>query len=109
MERDAIAAEAESGVEAGLYRREGRYAKSRAVAVAAASGASVRDPTMLNLMANLEAESEYSALAALYSGKSEATKLRLGARARRSEGRAARTAGYLQAAATIFDEAMDQR
>lgn len=105
MEQDAIAAEADAGAEEGVYRREGRYLQSRAQAVAAGSGASVRDPTVLNLMAGIEAESEYSALSALYSGKSEATRLRLGARARRSEGRAARTGGYLSAAATIFDDA----
>ena len=105
MERDAISAESEASVEAGSYRREGRYAASRATAVAAGSGASVRDPTVLNIMAGLEAESEYNALSALYSGKSEALRLRAGARARRAEGRASRTAGYLQAAATIFDEA----
>ena len=104
MEQNAIDAEAESGAEASVYRREGRLALSRAQAVAASSGASVRDPTVLNLMAGLETESEYSALSALYSGKSEAMKLRAGAKARRSEGRASRTAGYLRAASTIFDD-----
>ena len=104
MEQNAIDAEAESGAEASVYRREGRLALSRAQAVAASSGASVRDPTVLNLMAGLETESEYSALSALYSGKSESMKLRAGAKARRSEGRASRTAGYLRAASTIFDD-----
>lgn len=105
MERQAFAAEAEGQAQAAIDRREGRYAVSRARAVAAGSGAGVSDPTVVNLMADLEAESEYNALSALYSGKSEAMNLRLGARSRRKEGKAARTAAYLGAASTIFEGA----
>ncbi len=104
MERDALAAEAEGQAAASVSRREGRLLKSRGIAVAAGSGASVRDPTVINLLADVEAESEYNALSALYSGKSEATKLRMGARARRKEGKAAQLAGYINAASTIFDD-----
>lgn len=106
MERQAGAAEAESQAEAAVSRREGRLVASRAISVASASGASVRDPTMVNLVADIETESEYNALAALYSGKSQATQLRMGAKARRSEGKAARTAGYIKAATTIFEDAV---
>ena len=64
-----------------------------------------RGSTALHLVGGLQPDSEYGALAALYFGKRGAMHLRSGAKARRSEGRASRTAGYLRAASTIFDDA----
>jgi hypothetical protein len=53
-------------------RRKGRLAQSRATAVAAASGGGVVGTDVENILANLGAEGEYNAQAALYEGDQEA-------------------------------------
>ncbi len=94
LHRRAGARRAEAQAGAREERRVNRYAKSRAQAVAAASGASLADPTFVNYMGDLDAEGEYGALSRLYEGYEEAAGYEDAATARRREGRAARTAGY---------------
>lgn len=57
-------------------RRQGKLAASRALAVAAASGAGVSDPTIIDLIARTEGEGIYRANVALYEGEAESRRLR---------------------------------
>lgn len=76
--------------------------ESRALAVAAASGAGVDDPTMVNLIGDLNAEGEYRIMARLWVGEDEAEGLRQQSYAARREGEAALNAGYVAAAKTVM-------
>lgn len=58
-------------------QRQGRYVASRALAVAAASGGGVSDPTIVNLIAKGKGEATYRANVALYQGEAKARQLRL--------------------------------
>lgn len=93
---------ARAGAEAAEERRQARYVSSRARAVAAASGAGATDPTVVNTIANLETEGEYRALMAMYNGEVRQNAAFGEASARRSEGSAARAAGFLRGASTIL-------
>lgn len=86
-------------------KRQGEYVRSRAQAVAAASGAGVSDPTVSNILSGIAGESEYRALTQLYQGDVTAKGLQYGAAARRREGDAAQTAGYMKGASTLFSGA----
>ena len=86
-------------------RRQANYVGSRARAVAAASGAGVTNPTVSNILSGISAEGEYRALTDLYQGQVTAQGLQYGADARIKEGKAARNAGYLKAAATVLSGA----
>lgn len=74
-------------------RRAARIAQSRAVAVAAASGAGASDPTVMNIVGNLAADGEYNALSALFSGEEAARGLENAASGAEYEGRSS-AAGY---------------
>lgn len=52
-------------------RKQAALATSRAVALAAASGAGASDPTVTNILGNLAGEGEYNALSQLYNAQSE--------------------------------------
>lgn len=67
-------------------RRRAQLIASRAVAVAAASGGSVSDPTVANLIADIEGEGALRAGLALYQGEERARTLRTGADAKVYEG-----------------------
>lgn len=81
-------------------RRQARHAASRALAVAAASGAGVSDPTMVRILADIRGLGAYRASVALYEGEAKARTLRLDAAAGRVAGYdaeaegASRDAGY---------------
>ncbi len=90
-------------------RRVGDIAASRALAVAAASGGGVSDPTVVKLLADTKGEAFYRASVALYEGEAEARQLRLEAQARRLEGSESIVEGLRQqqyagiaAAGTLF-------
>ena len=82
-------------------RREARYLASRATAMAGASGAGVEDPTVQNILGEIDAQGEYNALVALYDGSMSARQTRMDADARREEGRMARRGAYLSAIADL--------
>ena len=86
-------------------RRQARLATSRGLAVAAASGAGADDPTVVNMMADLEGEGEYRALASLYEGEEQARSLQAEAVARRTEAKNTKRAGLINAAGTILSSA----
>lgn len=67
-------------------RRRAALVASRQLAVAAASGGGASDPTITNLIADVEGEGAYRAAVALYEGDERGRQLRLGADAKRYEG-----------------------
>lgn len=82
-------------------RRQARLMQSRARAVAASSGAGVDDPTVLNIMSDLEAEGEYRALTRMYEGETAAQSLDLEGKERRRAARGQSIATVLSGAATF--------
>lgn len=83
-------------------RRLKEHMEGRALAVAAASGAGIDDPTMVNLIGDLNAEGEYRILSALYVGQDEAEGLRQQSMNAFREGQYALQAGYMNAAKTVM-------
>lgn len=71
-ERQAAVLRGASHREASREREIGAHQKSRGLAIAAASGAGVQNPSILNAMAEIEAEAEYRAQSRLYTGEDEA-------------------------------------
>ena len=96
-------------------QRRGRIVSSRARNIAAASGGSVFDPTVLDILGKIESEADYRAGAALYEGEERARGLEYGADLERAgaagdifEGQATRqyyenraTGSFLSAAGTL--------
>lgn len=105
-ESDAKQAELESQTQAYNERRRAKLVRSRALAVAGASGAGVSDPGINTILDDIDAEGEYRALSDLSSGEYLATGLRAGAGAARREGTAYRNAGYTRAASTALSGAV---
>lgn len=90
-------------------RRRGRLLSSRALAVAAASGAGAGDPTVENILGGIGAEGEFRALSELFIGEERARGLETQADLRifeseqeRRAGKAARSASRLAAGAQIL-------
>jgi hypothetical protein len=83
-----------------LERKKAKNLMSRARAVAAASGAGASDPTVTNLMADIDTQGEVNYLNALYSGDTTARGLRTGAATARRTGKAAQSASRINAAST---------
>lgn len=83
-------------------RRRGTLAQSKAQAVAAASGGGSLDPSIVDIMGDLEGEAQYNSNVALYEGEERARDLETGASIKRYEGAQARAAGkYEKRASTI--------
>lgn len=74
-------------------RRQAELVQSRAIAVAAASGGGVSDPTVVNMLGRIAGEGAYRAGLAIYEGEERARTLRMGAAARDYEGDLALEAG----------------
>jgi len=74
-------------------RRQLDLVASRALAVSAASGAGVSDPTIVRLLARVKGEGVYRASVALYEGEAQARQLRLEAQAARVRGAEAEAEG----------------
>ncbi len=105
LEANAGQERASSQREAFEARREGRFAASRALAIAAASGGGADDPTIVNAMADLEGDAEYRARVALYEGNVAGDDLERQAKARRREAKSVKTQSYFKAGATILGAA----
>lgn len=80
-------------------RRQARLAISRTQAVAGGGGS---DQTVVDLVGDMAGEGELRALTALYEGDDRAFGMERQAEARRREGKAARTAGYTRAVASVL-------
>jgi len=99
---DANAAQAEAQREAQIERRKAAQLMSRARAVAAASGAGVSDPSIVNIMTDIDTQGEVNALNAMYTGDTTARGFQRGARSAVREARATRQAGYMAATSTAL-------
>lgn len=98
----AKARRAEGGAAAREELRQKRLIKSRAQAVAAAQGANLSDPSLVNLMGDLEAEGQYRALSRMFEGDDEARGYEDTAAARRKEGKALKKAGLLRGVTSVL-------
>jgi hypothetical protein len=115
MEQRAGQERAVSQMQAVEERRKARLARSRAIAVAAASGGGTGG-SVQSILSGLSAEGELNAQAALYEGEESARGLENQAGASRAEGKYANAAGryaaknisrasYLSAAGTVMQGA----
>lgn len=82
-------------------RREATIAQSRAQAVAAASGGSATDKTVLDITSGIAAQGEYNALSALFEGEEAARGYNLGATSATMQGKQAKKSGMIGGMATI--------
>jgi len=90
-------------------RRQTQLLQSRAQAVSAASGGGAVDPTVVDVIGDIEEDGEYRALNTLWEGEDRARGLLTGARERRRQGRFALTSGLMGAAGTIIDGSSSMR
>lgn len=106
---DARAKEAEAaGQQAALERRrQAEVLKSRAIAVAGASGTGVLDPDVINIVSGISAVGEQNFQAELAQARGQAELQRSQAEGRRFEGREARQAGIMRGAATALGTLAD--
>jgi len=86
LERQAGIAVALAQRQAMEERRVADYAASRALAVAAASGAGVSDPTIVKILADHKGMGAYKASLALYEGEERARQFRIAAMSERLGG-----------------------
>ena len=77
-------------------QRRSRIIQSRALALAAASGGSASDPTVVNIISDLAGEGAYRSAVAMYEGEDQARTDRMAAAAARYEG-----AGLTQSAQSV--------
>lgn len=82
--------------------RQARIVQSRALAVAAGSGAGASDPTVTNVISKIAQEGKYRSMLALYQGEEQARQLKAGAAAKRYEGDAALAGGIDALSASKF-------
>ena len=83
-------------------RRQGRVLSSRALALAAASGAGAGDPTVENILGGIGAEGEFRALNELFIGEERARGLETQADLRIFEGKEARKASKTKAFSQVL-------
>ena len=102
---DANDAQVAAQVQAGNERRRAKLLRSRALAVAGASGAGVSDPTVTNILSGIDTEGEMRALSALWEGDTTARALRSGAASKLRMSNAYSSVGNLRAAGTLAEGA----
>lgn len=88
--------------EAYEFGRRGKHIEGDATAGLVAGGGST-DAGSIDRLAQISAETNYNALAALYDANEEANQLRLQGREARSAGKRAKTAGYFGAVGSLLD------
>lgn len=93
LEQNAGQAQAAAQREAAIERRREAMLISRGIAVAAAGGGAVTDPTVGKLLEDIAAEGAYRSGVAIYQGEEKARQMTMAADARRREGVAAEDAG----------------
>lgn len=102
-ENEANQVQAVSQRAAILEKRRARYVRSRALAVAGASGSGVDDPTVTNVIDGIDEEGDANFMNALFTGDYGAAALRREAGAMRREGRAYRANASGAAAMTALN------
>jgi len=83
-------------------RRRGALVRSRAEALAAGAGGDVTDPTVMNILGDIDTETELRALTALYQGEEAAQGLEYGATLTRAGAAGDVYAGKLKQRASKF-------
>jgi hypothetical protein len=78
---------------------------SRALALSAAGGGGTNDPTVVNIIGDIEGEGAYRQAVALYQGEQNALRLQEGARISRAEGNNAIDAARQQGKALDYQAA----
>lgn len=99
---------AEAQQVASQERKRADFLKSRATALAAASGTSVDSPDVSNAISDIDAQGQYNALAALYSGKTSARSKNYAAAITEAGGKSAKKASRTRAASTVLDTGNNQ-
>ncbi len=96
--------------EAMKRRKESTLANSRNIAVAAASGAGVDNPTVTDIMSDVEAQGAYNALTEMYRGRVAKSELDAEAATTKMKGRQAMIGSLLDAGGSIYSGfAQDRR
>lgn len=85
-------------------RRQADLLQSRALAVAAASGGGVSDPTVVNIIADLEEEGLRRSLDIMASGETAGRYMEKQAKMKRSSGKAALISGFIGGASSVAGE-----
>jgi hypothetical protein len=104
-ERDANQALVDAQGQAANERRRAKILRSRAMAVAGASGTSLDSPSIVDTLDSIDTEGELRALNSLYEGNYLAAGLRSGAKTKRRMASATQTAGNMNAMATGLEGA----
>lgn len=102
LRQNATQEQAAAQRKAAEERRKGRFIQSRAMAVAGASGAGVTDPTVVDVLSDLEAEEMFRSSLALFSGDERARQLRTAANARAYTGASTQRAYNQAARSSLF-------
>lgn len=105
-EREANAALVEAQGQAATERKRAKILRSRALALAGASGTSVDSPSIVDALDSIDTEGELRALNSLYEGDYMAAGLRSGALTKRRTASATRAAGNMNALATGLNGVM---
>lgn len=87
--------------------RQLRLVQSRGQAIAAASGAGALDPSVMDIMGDLETEGQYKAAVAGFQGEDSARNLESQAMLDRFSGREAKSAGNIKSISTLMSGASD--
>lgn len=103
LEKQGIAAKAQSVQTAKHERKKTELMQSRAKALAGKSGSAISSGDVQRTLSDIDQQGEYNALAALYSGYSEASSKDYAASLRRTQGKIDRQQSYVKAASTILD------
>jgi hypothetical protein len=83
-------------------QRQGNLVRSRAQAVAAASGGGSLDPSVIDATGRIQAQTDYNAMSALYEGQTAQQGYNNQAALDRAEGKNAQNAGLLKAGGTLL-------
>ena len=105
LKRQADARRAAGTREAAEEQRNAELAYSRALAVAAASGGGVSDPTVVKILADLQAEGDYRVLSRLYTAEDEAQGIQYRSEVALREGRARKKLSRFGMASTALSGA----
>lgn len=106
LEQDAGQVRAVAQQEGLQERQKTKLVASRALALTAAGGGGTNDPTIVNIIGDINGEGAYREAVALYQGEENARKLSEGAKFTRLEGEVAERSGKEQARAYQYQAGM---
>lgn len=103
LRQNANASRAMAQRESINQQKQTQLMMSRAQALAAASGGSATDPTVVKTIGDIAGEGEYRRLTALYNGEQQATGQEAQANAAVSQGKAYQQAANLKSVSTVLN------